>query len=140
VSELRPRPQIAVSAAIFRNGKLLLVRRNRPPANHYWTFPGGRVEYGETLAEALAREVAEETGLVIDIKDMLGWREYLPAKNGGIGHFVILPFAARWVSGDINLNDELEDAKWLDPHAIGDLPLTDRLEEIIVAAARLMNG
>ena len=61
------RPQLAVSAAIFRDGKILLVRRAVPPAYHCYTFPGGRVEYGETLSQALAREVSEETGLVIEL-------------------------------------------------------------------------
>ncbi|RTL55347.1 MAG: NUDIX domain-containing protein [Bradyrhizobiaceae bacterium] len=132
------KPQLAVSAAIVRNGKILLVRRARPPANHYYTFPGGRVEYGETLAEAAAREVAEETGLTVEIRDMLGWREYLPSKHGGIGHFIILPFAARWVSGEVSLNDELDDAKWLAPGDLGGLRLTERLEELAAAAVRLI--
>ena len=135
-----PKPQIAVSAAIVRDGKVLLVRRAVPPANHYYTFPGGRVEYGETLAQAAAREVLEETGLVIEVRDMLGWREYLPSKHGGVGHFIILPFAARWISGEIQLNDELDDAQWLAPDGLSGLRLTERLEELAVAAARLMAG
>lgn len=135
-----PKPQLAVSAAIFRDGKILLVRRAVPPANHYYTFPGGRVEYGETLAQAVAREVVEETGLFIEVRDMLGWREYLPSRHGGIGHFIILPFAARWISGEVRLNDELDDARWLAPDDLGSLRLTERLEELAIAAARLMNG
>lgn len=134
------RPQVAVSAAIFRDGKVLMVRRARKPANTFYTLPGGRVEYGETLTQALAREVAEETGLVIEIKAMVGWRELLPAQCGGIGHFVILPFAARWVSGEIRLNDELDDAQWLPPDGLGHLTLTERLQEVVDAAARLVNG
>lgn len=135
-----PKPQLAVSTAIVRDGKVLLVRRAVPPANHYYTFPGGRVEYGETLAQAAAREVLEETGLVVEIGELLGWREYLPSKHGGVGHFLILPFAARWVSGEIHLNDELDDAKWLVPDELGNLRLTERLEELAIAAVRLMNG
>ncbi len=135
-----PKPQLAVSTAVVREGRVLLVRRARPPANHYYTFPGGRVEYGETLAQAAAREAAEETGLVIEVRDMLGWREYLPSKHGGIGHFIILPFAARWVSGEVRLNDELDDAKWLKPDELQGLRLTERLEELAVAAVRLIGG
>lgn len=135
-----PKPQVAVSAAIVRDGKILVVRRAVPPANHYYTFPGGRVEYGETLAQAVAREVLEETGLVIEVRDMLGWREYLPSKHGGIGHFVILPFAARWISGEIQLNNELDDAQWLAPDGLGGLRLTERLEELAIAAVRLSAG
>lgn len=135
-----PKPQLAVSTAIVHDSKVLLVRRAVPPANHYYTFPGGRVEYGETLAEAAAREVLEETGLVVEIADMLGCREYLPSKHGGIGHFVILPFAARWVGGDIQLNSEVDDAKWLAPEDMGAFRLTERLEELAIAAIRRMEG
>lgn len=59
------RPFLAVSAAIIRDGKVLVVRRARPPAYGHFTLPGGVVEAGETLAEAAIREVAEETGLAI---------------------------------------------------------------------------
>lgn len=124
-------PQLAVSAGIFRDGKILLVRRAREPAKGIYTFPGGRVEFGESLVEALTREIREETGLVIDIVGLAGWREALPARTGGHGHFVILPFAARWVAGEVTLNDELDDARWLTPGALGGLPITQGLEETI---------
>src|SRR5262249_24867469 len=122
------RPQLAVSAGIFRDGKVLLVRRAREPAKGIYTFPGGRVEFGESLTEAVAWEVREETGLTIEIVGLAGWREALPARTGGHGHFVILPFAARWVSGEIMLNDELDDARWLRPDDLDSLPITTGLK------------
>ena len=61
------RPQLAVSGAIFRDGKVLLVRRARSPGKGFYSFPGGRVEFGESLHTALHREVDEETGLRIEI-------------------------------------------------------------------------
>lgn len=131
------RPQLAVSAGIFRDGKILLVRRAREPSRGIYTFPGGRVEFGESLVEALAREVREETGLVIEILGLTGFREALPGKTGGHGHFVILPFAARWVANEVLLNDELDDAKWLVPGALGGLPITLGLEAAIEAARRI---
>lgn len=130
-------PQLAVSAAIFRAGKLLLVRRARPPAKGVYTLPGGRVEFGEALHEALRREVAEETTLAIDIVGLAGWREVLPETTGG-GHFVILPFAAHWRAGEVRLNAELDDFLWLAPDALGGLTLTAGLPEIIAAAQRLL--
>ena len=130
-------PRLAVSAAIFRDGKILLVRRARAPARGVYTLPGGRVEFGETLAEALTREIREETQLNIEIIGLAGWREALPAQAGG-GHFVILPFAARWIAGEPVLNDELDDAQWRIPGTLGDLRLTLGLEEIIAAAARMI--
>ncbi len=131
-------PQLAVSAGIFRDGKILLVRRNREPAKGIYTFPGGRVEFGESLTEALAREVQEETGLAIEIVGLIGYREALPAKTGGHGPFVILPFAARWVAGEIALNDELDDARWLTPGALGGLPITHGLEDTIRSACAIV--
>src|ERR1700676_614363 len=104
VSPVQPsHPQLAVSAAIFREGKILLVRRARSPGKGFYSLPGGRVEFGESLHAALNREVDEETGLRIEIVGLAGWREVLPAAGGG-GHYVIMSFAARWVDGAPVLN------------------------------------
>ncbi|WP_315741668.1 MULTISPECIES: NUDIX hydrolase [unclassified Bradyrhizobium] len=130
-------PQLAVSAAIFRADKLLLVRRARAPAKGVYTLPGGRVEFGEPLHVALRREVEEETALSIDIVALAGWREVLPETTGG-GHFVILPFAARWRAGEVRLNAELDDFQWLAPDALGGLTLTAGLPEIVAASQRLL--
>jgi len=133
-------PQIAVSAAIFRDGKVLLTRRARSPAKGFYSLPGGRVEFGESLHQALAREIDEETGLKIEIIGLAGWREVLPA-TAGAGHYLIMSFAARWVSGEPALNDELDDHRWIAPGALadlGDLQLTGGLEEVIQAAYRLI--
>jgi ADP-ribose pyrophosphatase YjhB (NUDIX family) len=132
-------PQLAVSAAIFRDGKILLVRRARSPANGFYSLPGGRVEFGETLHTALHREVLEETALEIDIVGLAGWREVLPGTAGG-GHYLIMSFAARWIRGEPRLNDELDDFKWLAPDALGDLRLTEGLEEVIRSARGLLRG
>ncbi len=130
-----PRPQLAVSAAIFRNGRCLIVRRTRPPLDVY-TLPGGRVEFGESLEAATQREIVEETGLAIAVLGLAGWREVLPAV-GGDSHYVILSFAARWRNGDITLNEELAEARWLPPQEIAALPTTPGLLPIIAEAARL---
>ena len=131
-----PRPQLAVSASIFRDGKILLVRRAYPPGKGLYSLPGGRVEFGESLHTALAREVDEETGLRIEIVGLARWREVLPAAGGG--HYVILSFAARWIGHEPVLNDEHDDFKWLVPDALGDLQVTDGLPEVIEAARRLI--
>jgi 8-oxo-dGTP diphosphatase len=133
------RPQLAVSAAIFRDGKVLLVRRARSPGKGFYSFPGGRVEFGETLHTALHREVDEETALKIEIVGLSGWREVVPTKPGH-GHYIILSFAARWTSGEPVLNDEHDDFKWLAPDALGDLKLTDGLADMLEAASRLMSA
>jgi 8-oxo-dGTP diphosphatase len=129
----RPTPELAVSAAIFRDGKVLVVRRAGAPAKGLWTLPGGRVEVGETLVDAVRREVLEETALTVEVIDLAGYREIiLTDAVGDRGrHFVILPFATRWVSGEIVLNDELSDSRWLAIADVGELPTTEGQVEIL---------
>jgi len=129
-------PQLAVSAAIFRAGQLLLVRRARSPARGFYSLPGGRVEYGETLEQAVTREIAEETALHIEIVGLAGRREVLPGPANG-GHYVILSFAARWTAGEPVLNDELDDFRWIAPDAVGEFRITEGLPAIVASARRL---
>ena len=132
-------PQLAVSAAIFRGGRILLVRRARSPGNGLYSLPGGRVEFGESLHTALHREVDEETGLKIEILGLAGWREVLPGTTGG-GHYMIMSFAARWIGNEPVLNDEHDDFKWLSPDGLGDLRVTGGLQEVIQSALRVLGA
>ena len=131
-------PQLAVSAAIFRDGRILLVRRARSPGKGFYSLPGGRVEFGESLHAALHREVDEETALKIEIVALAGWREVLPETGGG--HYLVMSFAARWNSGEPVLNDELDDFRWLAPDDLGDLRVTGGLQEVIQSARRLIGA
>ena len=130
------RPFLAVSAAIMRDGRILVVRRARPPANGLFTLPGGVVEVGETLAEAVEREVREETSLAIEPLALAGFRETVvrDAEDRVERHFVILCFAARWKGGEPVLNEELSEARWLDPAELASLQTTPGLADIVKAA------
>jgi 8-oxo-dGTP diphosphatase len=134
------RPFLAVSAAIFRNGKVLVVRRARKPALNLYTLPGGLVEAGETLIDSVIREVREETALLIEPIGLAGHREVIARDSQGKveRHFVILCFAARWLGGEPVLSDELDDSRWLDPSELGNYRTTDGLAEIVTAAATLL--
>ena len=134
------RPYLAVSAAIFRDGRVLIVRRARPPAHGLYTLPGGGVELGETLEGAIIREVREETGLEIAPLALVGFREAIARDDAGRveRHFVILPFAARWVGGEIALSEELAEAHWRKLDELTGLKTTEGLAEIIAAAAERM--
>ena len=123
------RPYLAVSAAIFRDGRVLIVRRARPPAHGLYTLPGGGVELGETLEEAVIREVREETSLDVEPVALAGYRQAITrdAAGGVERHFVILPFAARWIAGEVALNEELAEAQWREPSALSDLKTTEGL-------------
>ena len=134
------RPILAVSAAIIRDSKVLIVRRAREPASGLYTLPGGGVEVGETLFEAVKREVREETALEVEPVGLAGYREAIGRDADGRveRHFVILPFAARWIAGQPLLSEELSEAIWLDPAAISGLKTTAGLAEIVAAAMALM--
>ncbi len=134
------RPYLAVSAAIFRDGRVLIVRRAEPPAHGLHTLPGGVVELGETLVEAVTREVREETGLEIKPHGLAGYRQLIARDGSGRieRHFVILPFAARWLAGEIALNDELAEGRWLEPEALSGLKTTEGLTDIVAAAAEVI--
>jgi 8-oxo-dGTP diphosphatase len=133
-------PVLAVSAAIIRNGKVLIVRRARPPAGGLYTLPGGGVEVGETLVEAVVREVREETALDVEPIALAGYREAITRDGDGRieRHFVILPFAARWIAGEPVLSEELSEAMWLDPAEIAGLNTTAGLSEIVANAMALV--
>jgi len=136
------RPELAVSAAIFHDGRVLVVCRAQAPMADTWTLPGGRVELGETLVEAVTREVAEETTLTIRVKGLAGYREVIldQAVEGRGRHFVILPFAAEWVSGEVRLNEELGGFRWCHLPEIAGLPTTPGLLEILQQAQRMLAG
>jgi ADP-ribose pyrophosphatase YjhB (NUDIX family) len=139
VSDLRAypdRPYVAVSAAIIRDGKVLIVRRARPPAEGLFTLPGGAVETGERLTEAVVREVREETQLEIEPAGLAGFREVIVRDDGGRieRHFVVLCFAARYVAGQPVANEELAEIHWMDPAEIAALRTTEGLGEIVAQA------
>jgi 8-oxo-dGTP diphosphatase len=134
------RPYLAVSAVIVRNGEFLAVRRARPPMQGLFTLPGGGVETGESLTEAVVREVREETGLTVEPVALAGHREVIGRDEAGRvqRHFVILAFAARWIAGEPRLNEELSEARWMRPAALRDLSTTEGLAEIVAAAFALL--
>lgn len=140
--DTRDRPELAVSAAIFRDGKVLLARRAREPAHGLFTLPGGRVEHGERLAEAVLREVREETALTVELVGTAGYHEAIRCDENGDArrHFVIIAFAARWIAGEPVLDAEHSEFRWVEPEAIGGLATTEGLSDIVAQARRLVSG
>ena len=134
------RPFLAVSAAIIRDGRVLVARRARGPAYGIWTMPGGVVEAGETLTEALIREIAEETAMIVEPVALAGHREVVVRDDDQrvSRHFVIMCFATRWISGEPQLNEELAEARWLKPEELDGLKTTEGLAEIIASAFERM--
>lgn len=117
---------IAAAGAVVVDdaGRVLLVRRGHEPSRGLWSVPGGKVEAGETLPEAAAREVAEETGLIIDVGDEL-WALTIPAGDGVT--YEVHDFAARVVGGELIPGDDAAAARWIAPDELGTLEVTDGL-------------
>ena len=137
------RPFLAVSAAIVRDGRVLVVRRARAPANGLFSLPGGVVEAGETLQQAIVREVIEETGIAIEPVGLAGQREFITRDEAGrvSRHFVILCFAARWLAGEGTPQvEELSELRWLRPAELSALKTTEGLADIVAAAFERMEA
>lgn len=134
------RPVVAVSAAIIRRDRVLLVRRARPPAAGVFTLPGGKVEPGETLAAAVTREVAEETALSIEVAGPAGFRDVIRRESSGrlLHHYVVIAFAARLVGGAFAPNEEIAEGVWVRPSDIAALPTTEGLADIVAEAFRVV--
>lgn len=128
------RPELCVGAVAVHDGALLLVRRGRGPAAGEWSVPGGRVERGETLAEAVVREVAEETSLECVCGPFLGWVERIDDGGGGTDgwHHVILDFAATVLDhGTPIAGDDAAEVAWVPLEDVADLVLVDGLAEFL---------
>ncbi|WP_131194193.1 NUDIX hydrolase [Lichenihabitans psoromatis] len=130
------RPIIAASVAVFRNGRVLLGERVKPPGAGSYSLPGGLVELGETLEEAALRELTEETGVTAQITGFNGHVEVLARDNLGRveRHFVVASFIGEWVSGEGIASDETRTIVWANLADLETLPLTPGLKPLLEQA------
>jgi 8-oxo-dGTP diphosphatase len=123
-----PRPEVCVGAVIVDDDRLLLIRRGRGPAAGSWSLPGGRVEFGETMTEALVREVAEETGLEVVAGDYIAHVEII----GDDTHYVVHDFHAIAFDAQVLVaGDDAAEAAWVALHAVAELNLSAGLAEFL---------
>jgi len=129
------RPILGVSTLVRHEGRVLLVKRARPPLQGYWSLPGGQVEGGETLAEAAAREVREETGITVDRLKQIDLAEIVTRDGGGgiASHFVLVVFAARYLSGTATAGDDAAEARWLAPAEFARLQMTEEARRVMAS-------
>lgn len=124
-------PTVAVAAIVYDStGRILLVERGKPPGERLWSVPGGRLEAAETLAQGVAREVREETGLIVEV----GALACVVERFGDDYHFVILDYVARAIGGELRAGDDVTDARWVDEGELQKLPLTEGLQDILARA------
>ena len=123
------RPEVAVGAVCAHDDALLLVRRGRGPAAGEWTVPGGRVERGETLHEAVVRETFEETALEVVVDRFLGWVERIDDEF----HHVILDFAVTVLDPTSVpvAGDDAAEVAWVPVGDVSDLHLVDGLYDLL---------
>src|ERR1700677_3789298 len=132
------RPILAVSAAVFRDSRVLVIRRARAPLLGHFSLPGGGVEAGETLAAALARELMEEVGIEAEILAFNRHMEAIFHEGSRIRtHFVIASFVGRWTRGEPRLSDEVDAVEWVDPAGPLPSPTTPELSEVLTRAAQI---
>ncbi len=122
------RPEVCVGAVAVLDESILLIRRGRGPAQGTWSVPGGRVEVGETLAEAVVRELQEETGLSGVCESLLGWAELIDEDH----HYVILDFTVTVLDADDPVaGDDAAEARWVPLFEVAELRLADGLAEFL---------
>ncbi len=129
-----PRP--SCHAVITDGARVLMIERGHEPYRGWWGLPGGAVELGETVEEALKREVREETGLEVAVGDLVAFKDAVGRDEDGriVYHYVILFFLATHVGGSLRAGDDAAQARWVAREEIGALPVVPGVADVIRAA------
>ena len=135
-------PAVGVGAVVIDGENVLLVKRGHAPLKGEWSLPGGMVELGETLEAALAREVAEETGLEVEIGPIVEVFDRIErADDGRVAyHFVIVDFACTPRSGTVAHASDAEDARWVPLSDLAAFRVTTKATTVIHKAVALIRG
>jgi diamine N-acetyltransferase len=142
--EYPPRPIPAVHAAIVEQGRILMIQRAHPPSQGRWSLPGGGIELGETVQEAVMREVREECGLEIAVKDLIQVLDnIIYDEQGRIRfHYVLTFVLAQRLSGEARPSSDALDVRWVTPEILQSLDVTSRARGVVwrafVMADRIM--
>lgn len=131
--EYPDRPFVGIGALVWRDDRILLIRRRNPPRAGQWSLPGGGQELGETIAEAARREVAEETGLHIVVEDVVEVIDLIERDEDGRVqyHYVLIDVNATWTGGDPAAGDDAIDTAWATLDELGTFKLWSETERVI---------
>lgn len=142
--EYRDTPLVGVGALIWRadTGQVLLVQRGREPNLGLWALPGGLVELGETLADALVREVAEETALSIRPGPLIDSFEPIVRDDEGRVrfHYIVLDYLVYWESGEPRAGDDADAVGWFAPSALDALPMAPATRAMVQKGLAMAQG
>ncbi|MEP6644409.1 MAG: NUDIX hydrolase [Acidobacteriaceae bacterium] len=126
-------PIAGVGAIVIDHGRVLLIKRGGPPLQGEWSIPGGAMELGETVREAVVREVFEETGLVVEAVELLGVFDRVVKDGQGkiLYHYVLVDFLCRRVRGEVRASEDADDARWFSVEEVKAVPLAKDTAEVI---------
>jgi 8-oxo-dGTP diphosphatase len=126
-------PQVAVGAVVFKDDRVLLVRRGRAPAKGLWAIPGGSMELGETLQAAAEREIFEETGIKIRAGEPVFTFDVIEKDNDGRirFHYVIVDMIADYIGGALSPGDDAVEVRWVSAHALNRLNVSPRTLQLL---------
>lgn len=135
-------PRVGVGAVVLQDGRVLLVRRDRPPAQGKWSIPGGLVQLGETVEAAAIREVAEECGLKVRLHGVAGVVDRIISDPDGRirYHYVLVDYVATPESGELRPGSDAADARWVPVEDLGRYETTEGLAAMVMKAMRLREG
>lgn len=120
-------PVVGVGVVLIDEGRILLIQRGNEPQKGLWAVPGGKVEQGETMRDAARRETAEETGLEVDVGEVVWVGEVIEAGF----HLVLIDFAATVTGGELAPADDADDARWVPIEVAASYPLTPTMHELV---------
>lgn len=132
---LQQLPKLGASACVWKDGKVLLVQRAKPPLG-LWSLPGGHVEFGETAVAAAARELLEESGVTADLTAFVGLYEIIREKPAF--HYAIACYGGVWRSGEAHASSDALEARWLAPAELDSLDFAPHVREAIARARTLL--
>ncbi len=125
------RPTPGVGVVIVEDGRILLVRRGRGVYEGRWAVPGGKVAYGERMRDAARREVEEETGLEVEVGEVVWVGETIGPGKPPAWHYVLVDFAGRVTGGEPEAADDAAEVRWVLLDEALDLPLTPTMDSLI---------
>lgn len=140
VSPAPLRPIVGVGAVIWNGaGEVVLIRRGQPPRQGEWSIPGGKLEWGESVKDALSREVREETALEIELLGLIDVVDSVTRDEAGavVRHYVLIDFAARAIGGTLAAGSDASEARWVPYAQIADYGLWRETRRIIALSAAL---
>lgn len=131
-------PRVAVHALILNEGRILLVKRANEPSKGKWSLPGGRIELGETIHQALEREVREECSVEIETERVFDVGEsIIKDEEGRISyHFVLIYLLARYKGGEVKAQSDAEDARWVTTEELAEVEVHPQLRTVLTQATR----